>query len=701
VTPNGTVLVTSDGTLTAVDTGNGSVAWERQTGSATAPAVAPDGTVAAPTATNGEWNSEYGITTYDADGREIASWSESTLDPGELDVRDQPLLTDDGLVTFSGGNDYSPAVHVTQRNGESVDELAPEPGFGTVSPLDSGRVLLSRGYQLRAVGSADAGDGSDAPFDASLSVDRFPEPGESLSVSANASTGAGTLTYEWAVNGSAVDCASATCELDVDYPADLSLTVTDAEGESETLSTVVRASTLELDPVENIPIDVFGDAEALADDTITFEADTSALGHDLDDVTWSVDGPADRTANGTDGLDIVFTELGRYNVTATAEVTDPASGQTGSVEATMEVRTYDLRDSLGRFDFVYEGAADSYQGRIIAAKIQDHLPGATRQVVQRTDGLPEAVTVRLTHPDTRDGCLTCAGDGTFYHRADANVRIEVVRHELFHLAQDRMNTEQDGDWNALIEGHATHEQDPWVDTIDEKPGRSAFLDWGQTFDEYQQASAFVAAFYAEYGRQAFLDLLRDSLERDMHARFEAVTGDSFESFYADWTPTNTSREIGFEPGFTYEDETLSAVVTDSLCADCSLPPDITATWNVDDDGTFELSGAEVSWSPETDAEYPITLRYERNGSSLAQTQVLRLDGTERFTVVGDATPTDPDGDGQYEDVNGDGTVNIVDVSAFFQNYQGETVQNNVDAFDYNGDGSVTVVDANRLFSDVQ
>lgn len=63
-------------------------------------------------------------------------------------------------------------------------------------------------------------------------------------------------------------------------------------------------------------------------------------------------------------------------------------------------------------------------------------------------------------------------------------------------------------------------------------------------------------------------------------------------------------------------------------------------------------------------------------------------------------PTDPDGDGLYEDINGDGESNIVDVQALFKNQENEVIQNNPSAFDFNGDGTVNVVDVQKLFSEV-
>jgi len=61
---------------------------------------------------------------------------------------------------------------------------------------------------------------------------------------------------------------------------------------------------------------------------------------------------------------------------------------------------------------------------------------------------------------------------------------------------------------------------------------------------------------------------------------------------------------------------------------------------------------------------------------------------------------DPDGDGRYEDVNGDGDVNAGDAQALFDNKDSDPVQNDVDLFDFNDDGSVDVGDAQTLFEEL-
>lgn len=71
-------------------------------------------------------------------------------------------------------------------------------------------------------------------------------------------------------------------------------------------------------------------------------------------------------------------------------------------------------------------------------------------------------------------------------------------------------------------------------------------------------------------------------------------------------------------------------------------------------------------------------------------------------TIGDfqAPPTDPDGDGLYEDIDGNGESDIGDVYALFTNADDETIQSNPDAFDFNGDGTVNVVDVHKLFDEV-
>lgn len=70
-------------------------------------------------------------------------------------------------------------------------------------------------------------------------------------------------------------------------------------------------------------------------------------------------------------------------------------------------------------------------------------------------------------------------------------------------------------------------------------------------------------------------------------------------------------------------------------------------------------------------------------------------------VNGDGQPArDPDGDGLYEDINGDGDTNVGDAQTLFSSKDSDPVQDNPDLFDFNNDQSLNVGDAQALFDEV-
>ena len=64
----------------------------------------------------------------------------------------------------------------------------------------------------------------------------------------------------------------------------------------------------------------------------------------------------------------------------------------------------------------------------------------------------------------------------------------------------------------------------------------------------------------------------------------------------------------------------------------------------------------------------------------------------------DSVPTDPDGDGLYEDVDGDGVVDARDALAYYRNRNVDTIRRHPEWFDFDGDGTAgTVFDAVTLY----
>jgi glucose/arabinose dehydrogenase/PKD repeat protein len=107
-------------------------------------------------------------------------------------------------------------------------------------------------------------------------------------------------------------------------------------------------------------------------------------------------------------------------------------------------------------------------------------------------------------------------------------------------------------------------------------------------------------------------------------------------------------------------------------------------------GTSDLTVAARSIETENGTGYNVT---EERGASVT---VSALDPIGEF----ENPPTDPDGDGLYEDVNGNSQFNIVDVQALFVNRDDPVIRNNPKKFDFNENGRVNVVDVQKLFNEV-
>jgi PKD repeat protein len=122
-----------------------------------------------------------------------------------------------------------------------------------------------------------------------------------------------------------------------------------------------------------------------------------------------------------------------------------------------------------------------------------------------------------------------------------------------------------------------------------------------------------------------------------------------------------------------------------------------------------------------DADYTAVQRADATNAGIYYVRVRAVSGTAPFdqgfdtaprpyTVTVDAPPpgppaiggdrpTDPDGDGRYEDVNGDTRIDVVDVQLLFASLDAPAVRDDPEAFDFNDDGTVDVVDVQALFAE--
>ena len=84
---------------------------------------------------------------------------------------------------------------------------------------------------------------------------------------------------------------------------------------------------------------------------------------------------------------------------------------------------------------------------------------------------------------------------------------------------------------------------------------------------------------------------------------------------------------------------------------------------------------------------------EEPGSGRVRTGVVTIPG-------GAGLPRDPDGDGRYEDTNGNGRTDFADVVLFFNQMNWIAEDEPVTAFDYNGNGRIDFADVVWLFNNL-
>ncbi len=139
--------------------------------------------------------------------------------------------------------------------------------------------------------------------------------------------------------------------------------------------------------------------------------------------------------------------------------------------------------------------------------------------------------------------------------------------------------------------------------------------------------------------------------------------------------------------------------------------------NADDDGSeVRLRMADTDHAIRPSASEAQLATVELNGTGPGRTaltvEVSRFDADAGATLdvlsrkgtvrtgppaVSDTPPTDPDGDGQYEDVNGNGQLDDGDVELLFENFDRPSVSTYPQAYDFNDNGQVDYDDVVALY----
>ena len=172
-----------------------------------------------------------------------------------------------------------------------------------------------------------------------------------------------------------------------------------------------------------------------------------------------------------------------------------------------------------------------------------------------------------------------------------------------------------------------------------------------------------------------------------------VTDPSGESLFALEAESGVDRsDLEFD-AFRYQTAADPGQYGVTIDAEDSVEYTIQAKGEIEDAGSIEATESGTVAPEEGQALLKATVPEDPEESGRITPGVPSLPGYEN-------SPQDLDGDGLFEDVNGDGEFTIFDVQAFFTNFQSEIVQSNPAAFNFTEEEDpeeVTIFDVQALF----
>ena len=127
-------------------------------------------------------------------------------------------------------------------------------------------------------------------------------------------------------------------------------------------------------------------------------------------------------------------------------------------------------------------------------------------------------------------------------------------------------------------------------------------------------------------------------------------------------------------------------------------------WDVNNDGSVDYNTRNVTHTYVTAGNYTVNLTVTNAAGSDSEVKIDYITVKSAVTVIPlpdqTNTPTDPDHDGLYEDLNGNGAADYNDVVLYFKNIEWITANEPVSAFDFNGTGAIGFEDIVALFKEV-
>jgi PKD repeat protein len=153
-------------------------------------------------------------------------------------------------------------------------------------------------------------------------------------------------------------------------------------------------------------------------------------------------------------------------------------------------------------------------------------------------------------------------------------------------------------------------------------------------------------------------------------------------------------------GFTVTPENPTVGEQLTLNADQSTPEsDIESyDWTLGDGTT--ATGKQVTHTYTDSGQFTVELTVQDGTETDTATETVTISSTPPPLPGYESAPQDPDQDGLFEDVDGDGDFTIFDVQVFFVNFKGQTVQNNPAPFNFDESAGVSLIDVQALFTEL-
>ncbi|WP_049984764.1 PKD domain-containing protein [Halobellus rufus] len=580
---------------------------------------------------------------------------QSTIPDGweiESQSADGPVAYNDGTWTWLAGDDDGVDVSYTVEYTVSVPDDA-DPGDYAVGV--EGSALAPGGERTAETDSTtitvEAPDQNQAPsasFDVSPAS---PDVGEEVSLDASGSSDAdgSIVSYEWDFDGDGtVDAtgssptAAHTYDSADDYTVEL--TVIDDDGATDTATETITVSQApQPDPAEF-------QLSAL-DVESPVEQGTDAA------VTATVENVGGESGTQTVALDVDGSEVDSQSVTIDGD---------SSQQVSFDVDTSGL--SVGDHDVTLSTDDDSASATLTVneAPPDNQPPSAAFDVSPADPETDETVTFDAAASSDADGSIASYewdfGDGE-------TATGETATHSY----------ETAGDYTVEL---TVTDDDGATDTATETVTVAAPSEPGP-----EQSTAVSLSpdedLVAVNGSTTF-DVVVENADGGVGAYSLGVSVDDASAAAI----TDLSVDDGALSDVEVAGDGSSASADVALLDTDDTGPVTVATVTVDGeaDGTTDLALDVSSLGTESGDAYEVT---ETNGATLTVSEL----------VVGasDQPAQDLDDDGVYEDVNGDGTVDELDVQLLFAERNGDVVQGSPDAFDFNGDGEFDILDVQSLY----